>query len=108
MDTALAAGALVAAFVVPLATWFAHDAFSKGKQAAQVEQTKQRDERIAKLIADVDSLKLSTALDHQTVDGFCERIDDMRADMDKRFDSMRTDMDKRFDRIETLLSKKGV
>lgn len=90
----VAVGALAASVVLPALAWLLTDARSKGRAEAQAEKQRERDKRLDTLECKVAELDKQSAVDHQAVNRFGNRLDELRADMDKRFD-----------RIEALLVK---
>lgn len=88
----IALAALVASIALPVLSARYSDARAKGRAEAIEKATDDRAQVIIKTQEEQDkrlrAMEIATALDHQTVDGFCDRLDAMREDMDKRFDKI--------------------
>lgn len=88
----VALASLVLAIALPALA--ANKAEAKAKGRAETIEKATNDALLSlkaeqdKLAAKMHEIDKAAALDHQTVEGFCERIDDLRADMDKRFDKL--------------------
>ncbi len=76
---------LVIAVVLPALAARAADLRMKGRQEVIEASTKVAiDSHETRLRA----VEMSGALDHQTIDSLCDRVDALRVDMDKRFDRL--------------------